>query len=806
MKHLNRVTVSGATALALITLFPLGVKAASPHLATDHLATDKDPQVGTDPGPTNAASPAAASGPDAEPSPLPQAVKEIVVTARRRATGSGRPRDAGDYRLTSQDWSDVLSGTNALALAKSLPGVSFTSTDAYGLDQSDANLLMRGFRGNELAYMFEGIPLNDGSYGSVTGTSALSIGVQDNIAKLDIAPGAARVSTFSTTANGGDLRYGLEEVSTRPSGFVTLGTGSHNTQLATVSGQTGTMGSNGPRLLVGFQSLSKSKYTGAGTQSFVRGNLKLVQDLPIGAFSVFVSYGHAEIWGYNNTSFDMLNRLGWSGTDIIYPNYQKAYEMALPQNAQKSCGAYLCGELASLVPYDTGQATTDVVGAITQQLKLSDTISAKLTFYGARNDTKIGISDVSTPSLTGAPFSQQVWQPSAHRYGMTIEATRQWENHELNFGAWYEQGVGTSQVNWYNEPLLGQGAPLKTIGPYTTYGPAFQSQNASHWKTSSLQVYVEDVIRITPQLTATLGLKGVMFVTKGGGTGPDLAPKGRLVVDQPLLPHASLSYRPSPRSLVFLDVSGSTSAYRISPRGNIGPVSSAWAATDQDTFDAARKTLRPERDWNLTLGAFHNFGPVKINADLYYTQVLDRLLNGTTGPQFAPIRSVGTVSKSEILGADLTLIYTPTPWLSLSQSASISKFRYLDDLKIPGKVIPLRGKFQPGYPGASFISEIKIKAKGLETGLTSTVYKDQPFTYSNDIRVPDYWIVNAFAAYRLKGAGYRPDLILRLDVNNLLDRKLIGTTGIGGFSVSGDYQTFMRSAPRQVLLSLRANF
>ncbi|WP_214278521.1 hypothetical protein, partial [Escherichia coli] len=82
---------------------------------------------------------------------------------------------------------------------------------------------------------------------------------------------------------------------------------------------------------------SKDKYTGRGTQSFERANAKVVQDLPWGDVSLFVSAARARVWGYNNTSFDMLGKLGWSGTDIFYPDYATAYRIASPENASARC-------------------------------------------------------------------------------------------------------------------------------------------------------------------------------------------------------------------------------------------------------------------------------------------------------------------------------------------------------------------------------------------------------------------------------------------------------------------------------------
>ncbi|MEE4417604.1 hypothetical protein, partial [Klebsiella pneumoniae] len=68
--------------------------------------------------------------------------------------------------------------------------------------------------------------------------------------------------------------------------------------------------------------------------------------------SLFVSAARARVWGYNNTSFDMLGKLGWSGTDIFYPDYATAYRIASPENASARCGAYTCGEFAIQSPYD----------------------------------------------------------------------------------------------------------------------------------------------------------------------------------------------------------------------------------------------------------------------------------------------------------------------------------------------------------------------------------------------------------------------------------------------------------------------
>lgn len=754
------------------------------------------------------ASPACAQLADGPPAADTAAspLADIVVTATRHEASGGttRPVNAGGYALTSSDWSDVLSGTSALALVKNLPGVTFTSTDAYGLDLSDGFLLVRGFRQNELAITFEGIPLNDGSYGSVTGTAPLNIGVAGDIASVRISPGSASVDTFSNTVNGGEMRYAIADPKSRFALDVTQGFGDNNTVVTSATVNTGRIGDAGPRLLFGIERIAKDKYTGAGTQYMLRANAKLVQDVRWGDFSAFFSFARAEIWGYNNTSFDMLSKLGWNGTDIFYPDYARAVFVASPENANRSCGAYRCGELASLIPYDTGQATVDVVGNIAHHFNLTDRLSGKVMGYAAISKSNIEIADVSTPSQTGAPFSAQVWQTRPQRFGGTADLTWKGDRHTISAGVWVERVSSTSRFASYNEPLPGQGAPLRAIGPYDVYGPAFQIANDSRWTTKSFQLYLRDVFKPTGTLTIDAGVKAVNFATSGGGIGPDRAPNGRLATSDPFLPRLAIDWRPDARTALYLDIAKTAVGYRVSSRGNIGPVSSAWAADSQALFDAALATLKPEKDWNFTVGGYRRFGRLSINIDAYYGVILNRLLNGTSGPQFNPVRTVGIVPRSELIGADAIVDLKPFAWLDISQSVSVSKLRYQSDLVLAGEATPLKGHFQPGYPGVSLVTQIAVKHGRFDAGATSALYLDDPFTYTNDIYMPDYWQVNAHASYRLPRTGRIPEFVFRIDVNNALNRNNIGSVGIGGYSVAGDYQTFMRSAPRQFLFSINA--
>ncbi|MDT7953516.1 MAG: TonB-dependent receptor plug domain-containing protein [Acetobacteraceae bacterium] len=339
----------------------------------------------------------------------PSETQEIIVTARRRtAEGAAGPVIA----LGTEDRADVMIGTSALALVKNLPGITFTSADAYGLDLSDGFLQVRGYRQQELAIMFEGIPLNDGSYGSVTGTAPLNVGVSSNIARVEVSSGSARVSTMSNTAGGGEILYFIAEPKRRLGFDGVVGYGTNNTVVTSATLHTGQIGEDGPRILIGAERIAKDKFTSKGTQEAIRANIKLVQDVSWGDFKAFFSFVQTKVWGYNNTSFEMLKRLGpLAGTDILFPDFKRVLFVTDPANANLPCeGGYSCGELAKILPYDTGQTTRDYIGNIAHRFRLSENVTGSIMGYGAISTSDISISDISTPSMNGTPFTSLVFE------------------------------------------------------------------------------------------------------------------------------------------------------------------------------------------------------------------------------------------------------------------------------------------------------------------------------------------------------------------------------------------------------------
>jgi len=480
--------------------------------------------------------------------------------------------------------------------------------------------------------------------------------------------------------------------------------------------------------------------------------------------------------------------------------------MALPANADASCGAYTCGKLSALIPYDTGQTTNDHIESLAHHFRLSPSLTGSVQLYGAHSKTSASLADPTTPSPSGAPFSEQVQRIHVNRQGGTVDFTYKAGDHVVSAGMWQEHARSAAVTSWYGEPLLGEGKPLKTTGPYDVYGPAFQSANDSSWRTRSRQFYLRDDYAITDQLTLGMGFKGIDFSTTGGGVGPDQAPFGTLRVKNNFLPHVSLFWSPSAQTDVFVDIAETGNGYRVAQRGNIGYTASAWTVSNQEEFNKVAQTIRPEEDWNFTAGATHRFDRLTVTYDAFYSVIRNRLLSAAVGSQFAQINTVGLMPSMHMIGADLGLTADVSRHVQFYQGVAVARSYYDHDFVVDGTVFPIKGKAQPGYPIVSLVSDLSAKFPSWRFGVTSTEYLRQPFSYQNDIYVPNFWQVNAYAAYTLKPRGAMPEWTFRLDVSNLLDRNNIGTATIAGSPFSGDYQTLQRSAPRQVMFTVSAKY
>jgi iron complex outermembrane receptor protein len=77
------------------------------------------------------------------------------------------------------------------------------------------------------------------------------------------------------------------------------------------------------------------------------------------------------------------------------------------------------------------------------------------------------------------------------------------------------------------------------------------------------------------------------------------------------------------------------------------------------------------------------------------------------------------------------------------------------------------------------------------------------FTYENDRSVPAQHLFDLALGYRLSGSPFLEGWEIQGTVSNLFDEKYISTINSNGFPISGDSQTLLPGAPRQLFITLR---
>ena len=87
-------------------------------------------------------------------------------------------------------------------------------------------------------------------------------------------------------------------------------------------------------------------------------------------------------------------------------------------------------------------------------------------------------------------------------------------------------------------------------------------------------------------------------------------------------------------------------------------------------------------------------------------------------------------------------------------------------------------------------------------------YTDKRFyTYTNDAKVPAFWLYSLSAGYKPKSFGMLKDISVQLNVENLFNKQYFSSMGTNGFDVSdpkGSLVTLQAGAPRQLFLSFSA--
>ncbi|WP_323992784.1 TonB-dependent receptor domain-containing protein [Nguyenibacter sp. L1] len=808
-------------------------------------------------GKKHAASGAAEQAPGQTQTPAP--VRTQGRARRRGGAGSMRARSDENvavtgHRFVSHNADTVVArafmeqqvpGTNILRSLQMVPGVNYSSTDALGIDTWGANLYVRGFFMDQLGVTLDGIPLNDQSYSNLNGVNVADAAIPDDIARESVSQGAGAVQLPSNTNLGGTLQFWTRDPTDKMGGKITQGFGSYKMEHSYFRFDSGILNPSGTKFFVAYDRNYEEKYS-SPSPDFQQGvDAKLIQPLgQRGTMTAFFNWSNAQAWNYPDLSLDILQNVGWR-TRAFYPNYAGAYAAAqwnwicdTGSSPAASCtggagtinpttgqpfalrgpnqvpnGWQNTAEGAGVAYYDGGQQSIDYVGGLNFDITLNERLRWLSTLYGHSDTQYTTYGDPFMGSTTGAPLSEQVWQPRQERYGFTTALDYTLARHHINAGFWYENNNQAEAQYWYNEPVLGQGLPLETIGPYDTYGPAFAQAYGFQWSTNTFQAHVMDTWRLMPTLTLEYGFKSLLQTTSGGAYygnadvyGTADLPNGSMTSANGFLPHVNLDWHPRPQHDLYVDIAENMRPFTVAPTGG---ATSPWAVTGQSIFKGLQHSLSPERDWTFLLGYRYTSPYLIVATDGYYTYISHRLLSASVGSLNNPLTSVVDTRVATMYGADISATLTPVRGLTIYNSFSYNHFTWGAHTEIQdgnGNYDDIYGNVMDGYPKFMYKAMASYTFHGFTAHIDANYLSKRYFSILNDTWIPSYWLVNGGVRYQFGNFRFFKNVTADFNIYNLNNTKYIAMMGENGFPVTGDYQSFERGSVRELFGTISTEF
>jgi iron complex outermembrane receptor protein len=203
--------------------------------------------------------------------------------------GQGETRQV--QTLTDADLALEAAGSSPIKLIESLPGVNYTAADPFGAYEWAVNINIRGFQKDQLGYTLDGVPLGDMSYGNYNGLHISRAIISENLDRVELAQGAASLSTASTSNLGGALTFYSRKPSNNFGGQAAFTGGTENMYRAYARVETGAIDAiGGGKASVSYARQEMDKWKGDGPQKLEQINVSFEQPLGPGVLSGFYDW------------------------------------------------------------------------------------------------------------------------------------------------------------------------------------------------------------------------------------------------------------------------------------------------------------------------------------------------------------------------------------------------------------------------------------------------------------------------------------------------------------------------------------
>jgi iron complex outermembrane receptor protein len=749
-------------------------------------------------------------------------VDEIVVLGRGQARQS--------QTLVAEDLLRAETpGVSPIKLVERLPGVAVSGADAFGAYEWAVRINIRGFNQNQLGFTLDGVPLGDMSYGNHNGLHISRAVISEDLGRVELAQGSGSLDVAASNNLGGALKFFTRDAAEEFGADIAGTYGSDQTWRGYAHVDTGVIGGLGTRVYGSYVRSSTDKWKGEGEQKTEMWAVKFVQPLGDAELTGYWNASDRAEQDYQDMSLGMISRLGYDWDNFGPSNYDVAVNVADIAHNRGDTGVAPTNPLAGTTYpapiataddayYDASGLRKDNLGYLKLRVPVGEIAEFSIQTYHHKNDgqglwgTPYRASpNAYTPGATtdNSPLTIRTTEYDLQRRGVIGGAVIKLDPVTISGGVWLENNDFSVARRFYG---LDRAAAQRDFREFQA-NPFF-TQFAFNFDTRTLVFFAQGDWQVTDRLKLTAGLKNLLVentvdttvinnAAPVAGTDSDL--NGVIRTDENFLPQAGLTFQATDDTEVFFAYAKNAAAFVSSPFG-----ATPFSSRSQAVFDFARANIEPETSQTYEGGVRTRGSNFQAALAAYYVKFDDRLLAIAQGPGIVGNASVvSNVGSVRTFGAEFIGVYNFTDALSLTGSYSYNNSEYQDD------VVNLAGVTLAATKGARVVNTPRHIANadlayddGSFFGSIGANYLgDRYFTYTNvDGRVDGRLLVDLSAGYRVNGAGFLDGLEAQITVSNLLDKNYVGTLGTNGFVNTGDSQTLVVGAPRQIFGTIRKSF
>ena len=789
---------------------------------------------------------ASLSAQDAKPAKRDSVIALPDIQVTGSVTGQGKTRASSEIKGLQLKLATA-PGTSALRVIQRIPGVNVQSADAFGAYEWSTRVTIRGFQTQQIGQTFDGIPLGDMSYGNFNGLNIARAVDPENLDAVGVAQGAGALGTASANNLGGAIQYTSADPENHAGGRIRQLFGNYNARRTYLRLESGArpLGANG--LFKGYLSYSrtdndKTKGSGARFSSFPGDN------------SLF--FGQSGLFGTGQNWQDHLNTklaflLGGSRITAFYDYSEKkesdymdltlgVFRDQIPglktgpdfdyfsdwnvakQYAQLAAAGNPLGDLAY---YHSAQgARLDHLAYVAGDFALGERTRILVQPYFHINR---GGGDWHAPSY-GASYSPDpvMFRQSQYRInrrGVTARLSSRFDlgstSNRLEAGVWLESNSSSiRRPRWRLKDYQRDGTVDFTnvlrldfdrtgdIGTQLAY-----LQNTSSFSGEKVRLtYGVKLLHVGADFTnnGNTPTDGVVAPIFNDPTRPAFS----LPTPATLLPQAGIVYQVSHSEELFGNYAENVNQFPYSPSGGV-------YNTNPAIFDYLKQTAKPERSTTFDLGIRTRHDKVEASASLYHVSYRNRLLPiSLCPPTVTCATGIGNVGSVRSLGIEGVLsldIAKDFRWYT-SGSYNSSTFRndYRANPADAATLVKTGGKDVQDAPRALVATSLTYSDGKFFASVAARHVDKRFFTYTNDLDqagdgkgfAPAYNLVDASLGYTFTKLGGTRNVDIRLNTTNLFDEKYVSTIGSNGFGVTGDNQTLLSGARRQVFVTVGFGF